>query len=1043
MNKEVSFKGFSTVPSDHECTDGELAAAANMLLEDGALHPICKPGLRFNVGTNCRLFIHKAGIVTNYLAYTPENGGSIRWIGSGPDGKFTADRQQEVMMPGHLGKIVSIAAVGYMVMVSTESDLYYIRYNANKRQYVYLGPRLPDVNLDLALKLNLIVTDTQAKDFEIVINTDNGSGGNGGDTATGEDDWQTCYATSFDVSHANGKLSRDYCDPGETSSLISTDFIPFDPAVEFKKGVEYRFKWDCLVHQSAQTIQIWGYRNGSTTKEMITGMSYEGALAGTSELLKTFSDNWTNISFRVRFLWLKDPNDANCGTRGNLTVYKGIDNSETGSDEVSAYMEYTPESHTAIMGAVNKFVNEQITGKSRFIYPFFVRYAVQLFDGSYSRLSEPVLMVPNSGYAPAVQYSRHPRLGTRLIMTAFAADLRYKLQQSIAEDWQDVITGVDVFVSLPIWAYDQGQGYDGTKNYFRFHENIEGYGFGCVYFDGIPCELSQNEYRQRSLADYANRYASNILKNGYVEIAPRPKGDIMDDVKSCSSFYKIASLGLEDLNKNTSDFMDIELEKGVIPTLATRETLRDEVLPYVGFRNGYLKEFNRRLHVCHSTIILPPPASPANCFNYLSPTSDYDTVWVDVTLLTEDGRKTTQRSHSGPVLGGPWFFYPDSRATSATFTFLKGTAVKGQATVGLKRHAMLNGVYWLAPDGFPGTLPISACSSYSRPAADNSVSALSTIYVSEANCPFAFKASSAVAVGAQEVVALSNTAKALSQGQFGQFPLYAFTTEGIWALSTNASGTYSAVQPIVRDETINIDSITQIDSAVLFAAQRGIMLLSGSQTQCISDCLYNDCPFNVMNLPEMNRLHAMIHTGNCVPAAPFPAFIRTCQMVYDYPHQRIILYSSSFAYAYVYSLKSKAWGMMQAQWRHNVNSYPEAYVIDSNWNLLDFSMDTDETVSGMVITRPMSFDAPDILKTVDAVVQRGHFPKGAVKSVLYGSRDLINWHLVWSSVDHYLRGFRGTPYKYFRVALLCNMKRTQTIERCSVEFTPRHTNQLR
>lgn len=1043
MNQEISFLGYSTVPSDHESTDGELAAAINIIPEDGAMRPISTPKLKFALGSGYRLFIHKSGIVTNYLAYIPENGTSIRWIGSEPGGKFTVDKQQEISMPNKLGKIISIAAVGYMIMVSTETDLYYIRFNANKRHYIFLGSKLPEIDLDFALKLNFAISDTQAKDFEVIV------GNESGDTTTIDEDWLILYATSFNASYANGMLRREFCDPGSNPHLISTQHIPFDSAVVLKKDVEYRFKFDNFLHQNGLAIQIWGYRNGSTVREVITGGGYEGATAGTYEWTKTITDEWHDISLRVAFLWNQDPNHSNCATRGNLTIYKGIDNTDTGSHEVSHYIEYTSDSHNAIMGAVNKFVNEQITEKCRFIYPFFVRYAIQLFDGSYARLSEPILMVPNSGYAPAVQYSKHYKLGTRLIMTAFAADLRYKLQKSISEDWQDIISGIDIFVSLPIWAYDQGQNYDGSKNYLQFHTNIESYGFGRVYIDNVPCEPSQNEYSLRSLADYIERYATNILQHNYVEIAPRSKGDILDDVKSCSNFYKIASLSIEEINNNTSEFADIELEKGVIPTLATREALKDDILPYVGFKNACLKEFNSRLHICHSAVILPPPSSTAKCFNHLTPPADYDTLWVDVVLATEDGRKLTQRSHDVDLLSGPWFFYPDSRATSATFTFIKDAKVKAQATVSLKRHNMLNGVYWLSPDGFLGSLPITPCFSYSIPDPDNTISALSAIYVSEANCPFIFKASSVVSVGAQEVFALSNAAKALSQGQFGEFPLYAFSSEGIWALSTNAIGTYSAVQPIVRDETLNIDSITQIDSAVLFASQRGIMLLSGSQTQCISDQIFNDHPFNVMDLPKMNMLHEMLHSDNCIPTAPFSDFILSCQMLYDYPHQRIIIYNPNHHYAYVYSLKSKAWGMMQARWRHNVNSYPEAYVIDQDDNLLDFSskttspQDNQPPIPALLVTRPLKLDLPHILKTIDTVIQRGNFQKGHVQSVLYGSRDLTNWHLIWSSRDHYLRGFRGTPYKYFRIALLCHLQPQESIQGATIQFNPRQTNQPR
>jgi hypothetical protein len=103
----------------------------------------------------------------------------------------------------------------------------------------------------------------------------------------------------------------------------------------------------------------------------------------------------------------------------------------------------------------------------------------------------------------------------------------------------------------------------------------------------------------------------------------------------------------------------------------------------------------------------------------------------------------------------------------------------------------------------------------------------------------------------------------------------------------------------------------------------------------------------------------------------------------------------------------------------------------------------DAPVNGLLITRPLKLDQPDILKTIDTIIQRGYFRKGHVKTILYGSRDLFNWQLIYSSTDHYLRGFRGTPYKYFRIVLLCSLTKDESIFGCTVQYTPRLLDQPR
>ena len=295
---------------------------------------------------------------------------------------------------------------------------------------------------------------------------------------------------------------------------------------------------------------------------------------------------------------------------------------------------------------------------------------------------------------------------------------------------------------------------------------------------------------------------------------------------------------------------------------------------------------------------------------------------------------------------------------------------------------------------------------------------------------------------------ISTAAKALSQGQFGQFPLYAFTDEGVWALEINSTGGYSAKQPITRDVCLSSKSITQIDSAVLFTTDRGIMLLQGSQAMCISDVLNGENAVPITVLPKIDKIleHADLSKGT-LRILPFMDFVRDCRMIYDYEYQRIIAYNNSKEYncnyAYIFSLKSKQWGMMQSNIADNVNSYPDALAVLNDGSLVNFSDETDKVYKGIVVSRPIKLDAYDIHKSVDSIIQRGVFKKGHVKSILYASNDLYNWVPVWSSIDHYLRGFRGTPYKYIRIVLLANLSNNEGITGCSVQFTPRLTNQPR
>ncbi len=1035
MIKDIKYGGYTAQPSDYECQDGGLALSLNLIQENEAIQSIPQPTVRFSIGKGRKLFIHRVASAANYISYTPQ---TIEWVGTEKDGRFA--KEKAITSPADdIGSIINIASVGNILILSTTQSLYYIRFNANKNAYVFLGSKIPDIFLDLALKLNFSMSDVQEKAFDIATGGQSSSG-----ITTGDDDWQAVIATSYDVSSANGLLKREWVlNDKYKDTHVSTQFMPFAPEFKIDANVEYRFKWDVVSFaQMGMTIGIWGYRNGSSEREILFSTANEHVYANTIEVKKNFADEWTNICYIIQFKY-HDTSSENCRTKGNITWYKGLDNSGSGTEDVRTYIEYTPESHTALMGAINRFVKEQATDKSRFLFPFFARYAVTLYNGSYSYVSDPILMIPNSGYVPAVSFSKHYRLGTRLIMTAFAADIRYKVRGSIPKDWEDLITGIEVFVSQPIWPYNQGQNYDGSTNYFRFSKSVDSKSFGQAYLGDAPCD-DLYSYDRLELKDYISRFAINIITNNYVQVAPRSDEDIRKDVISTTTFYKICSLGLSELKNAAKGFVDLDIGKEKLTSLVSQETLKEDILQYSSFKDAYLKEYNNRLHICHSSILLRTPNHPSECFNYLTDTNA-NRIVTYVYLATDDGAKFLQKIYASSIFGA-WFFYPDTRAYKAAFCLEDSIGnLLGITEVDLKKHDFLNGAYWYA--GNYCDVPTFTEATV-RPAFEedcDSIKALSTIYVSEANCPFVFKAVSAVAVGAQEVLAVSSAAKALSQGQFGQFPLYAFTTEGIWALAVAPSGGYTAVQPIVRDETIDVESITQIDSAVLFASKRGIMLLSGGDSQCISDVLNSDYPYNLKELKGILKIHEMLGlpTDSCLPIAPFSQFIAQCRMAYDYSHQRIILYNTSKRYAYVYSLKSKAWGMMCSNLMYNVNSYPEALAVNNNGEVVDLSDALEPNVAGIMITRPLKLDAADVLKTVDTVIQRGNFRKGHVGSILYGSRDLHNWHLVWSSKDHYLRGFGGTPYKYFRIALLCNLAEDECVYGATVQYDTRKTNQPR
>lgn len=714
-----------------------------------------------------------------------------------------------------------------------------------------------------------------------------------------------------------------------------------------------------------------------------------------------------------------------------------------------------------VLAKINKFIAEESTQKGKFIYPFFVRYAYRLYDGSLTRHSAPILMICSSENTPRVfWFNLHGKDDTytsavlRVVAPVHTLDYAVKSDLNSLKNWSDIIKSVDIFISKPIYTYDQnGQ----CEKFINGGGDLSSFSV-CKHTNQAA---STSTYPLRyQLNNFGKLYAFTFTPNnlslrpGGVLVTPKRSADaVKEDIRSCSQFYFLHSIRVEELKTERTI---IPVKEDYLQSLVTREVMTDDydshdkIIPHQAFA------YNSRLNLSGVKKQLFQGFDGFSLFNYSDgyvahwsdapPTTIDRTVGVLVAVyIKQDGKDiivygtSGSCGHEAPLL---FFYYPNVNAYKAVIIRTDYFDM-AHLVVPLEPHGFLNGSFyfggWDEPAGVSqGRPPQSSI-------ADRTIEVFNKVYTSEVNNPYIFPLLGINTVGTGRIMAISTAAKALSEGQFGQFPLYAFTDEGVWALEVSSTGSYSARQPITRDVILENTEPLQMDSAVLFATDRGIMLISGSQTQCITDVINAEKPFNVLQLPGMDKLHSMLghDADTCLPTAPFLDFISECGMLYDYVHQRVIVYNPNYTYAYVYSLKSKEWGMMYSTIEAGINSYPEALAVDHNGALLNFSAMQGVETKGLLVTRPLKLETPDILKTMDTVIQRGHFQKGNVQAVLYGSRDLYNWHLVWSSKDHFLRGFRGTPYKYFRIACVTSLSATESLFGASLQFTPRQTNQPR
>lgn len=666
----------------------------------------------------------------------------------------------------------------------------------------------------------------------------------------------------------------------------------------------------------------------------------------------------------------------------------------------------------AIMASLNEAVADACEEK-RFAFPFFVRYGFRMYDDSESITmhSAPVLLVPTLNTPTlSMGWAGISHDGTKVKSPAKvkASLMGYRLHcrpldvsqlQELAK-WSDIVSSVDIFISPQFYTYKQGA-------------------------------------------------KDREIKLDTPSVKPPVNTMLNSQVCDNGAFYLVKQVRLSSDNpqhnkllQQGGDYVDIDFE----PTndnIVTRELMTDDYGTHDELMADKSFAYNSRINLAGVSKRLFNGFNPGCMWHKVGDTSSSTTT---ATVVVEvDSREIVVRSQAGVIFYAPrsankvlWFFYPHPGARHAYLT------VDGQQLeLELNPHPMLNGAYYCSLDeeAEQSTAPYILNPSSDE---DRIVEQPDKVYTSEVNNPFYFPVVGINTIGGT-VLGLCAAVRPVSTSQYGYADLYIFSDGGIWTAKINDKGSYSDITLATGDVCTDPDSITQMETSVLFATARGIMLISGSQAQCISEVI-DDHGQQAPGLQEITGTIAPL-LGLTVNVQPFSVYRDGMRMIYDYPGQRIIVCNPQYSYAYVYSLESNKWGMMWSNIQYTIKDYPNALAVTSDGDLVNFSSPSSESSpsSQLLVTRPLTLELPDVLKTVTAVLQRGLFRKHQehVKCALYGSRDLYNWHVVASSKDENMRGFRGTPYKWFRVALLLQLPADESVTGCSIQFEQRQTNRLR
>lgn len=704
----------------------------------------------------------------------------------------------------------------------------------------------------------------------------------------------------------------------------------------------------------------------------------------------------------------------------------------------------------------------------RFVNPFFIRVALEMYDSTYSKISNPILMVPTLRWNSEISL-KYGGDGEATLRT-YSCSLLYRLKTNYT-DYKDLIKGVTVFVSnevetqittadIPkLSAFTDGK-YDGqlisisetdnNKVSIRHEADTD-----VAYVDivgAVDRHVCKYQSYKSSLSDYHYDY--------YPVPLPRSEEDIVKDLKDVRVYYKLADIGRQPSNywTNIKDHID----DGVLENITTQTKLMSDnasdYFDHAKLSGGFAYVYNSRLNLTDVRRTF------FDGFSYFMPYDNRNndivpdspaTYRAYVTIRTDNNEETIiSKQYDTVQKQGLWFYYPDARATHVKIFKRYSGNYRCILDADLTEHKGLNGAYYFK--GLPFGADYDEEQSIIAGVAEPTVTANGTaeeltnyIVVSEVNNPFVFKAEGYVQVGVGRVKAMSTITQAISQGQFGGFPLIAFSDNGVWALSVANTGIINNAAPKEREVISSPLSVTQSDDAVFFVSKRGLMAVvgdgNGVTVKCISDQLKgkNYLPAQGENIPSPGNMD-------------FITFLQNAQIAYDYRDSLLWIGREDSDIFWLYSIKNGTFHRytmseeaIAARHRASaaapifnfVNNYPD-YLLQINGDVYSFmerpNINDDEAkYAGKIVTRPMKFGNGLALKSIMQMKQVKELnAAGKLAVAVEGSNDLTSWR----PLSH----LRGTPWKYFRMTLdFTDLAATDRYSGMVLITQERRTNKLR
>lgn len=560
----------------------------------------------------------------------------------------------------------------------------------------------------------------------------------------------------------------------------------------------------------------------------------------------------------------------------------------------------------------------------------FIRYAFRLFDGTLTKHSPPILVMPVKDILDIKTIDYRFNSGhlinneSKVNVYGYRIYMNYNFDFPNWQDWVDIIKSVDIFLSPPV----------GVSNI----ENIR---------KDMPT-LSTNFLIQQ-----------NLIK----ELTP----EALKNVSNSSLFYLVRSIELGKQTREADMLPSKEEDFSKMENLIFQEEMTDDNFSNHKYGASKSYAYNNRLHLGNIKTTFFSGFNAGyfqwgNAYNGTTPpegTTKY--IATEVELYTGTSLEKVYTYHSAyftvPKLYLSAFIsYPDPRAKRITIYEVDNDVWTKVFTTPLESHNLLNLAYYMNE----GLKPIIANqdSLITQPDTSKTItlSEPNKIKVSELNNPLNFPNINTYLVGNGTILAMATNAMLVSDRNKGQFPLYVFTTQGIWSLNVgNGEVVYSTLSDPTSQKTPVSEYVCETPRGVIFITKDGLNILNNNQDTFITP--------HIEEPPMGLKIEMNSHCDGVVfnpEHRGFDELIKDIRMLIYDPHKDEVIINCDSELNYVLTFKSSAFYQSTEKIDLLVgNIYPELFLISDN-TLKDYASAETPLTHISFITRPLRYGMPDI-----------------------------------------------------------------------------------